>query len=491
MKKTAIKALSLLLALVFLLSMAVSCSKTDEEETDTESVTTVTGEDAPRYDENGYLMDDLPETWAWNETFTVYSWSNMKQWEWVEEVATDSSNVDRVLWKRMINVETRFGVDMQFVYEVGDWDNRKTFISKLMNSVLAGAQEYDLVDQYTPCAATGALNGVYLDLGDVSYIDLEKPWWPATIVDTATVGDSLYFVTGDITATLIRNIHCTFLNLDLYESYKLSDAVGGKNIYDLVYDYEWTYENMKKMALGKVDTEQGYYGLTVQSNTNADSFFYGGGFMTAENVNGKFTLSQTLTDQSLYNYFEEIRALFSGQHADFAVDGLKAFKNGKSLFCVGSTASAGTFLQGGVRFTILPMPLRDSSQETYNSCASYWVSMFSVPIDAKNVEMSGMILEGLGSESYRTCTDEIYYDLFQMRYNADSEDSSKMFDIVSDGVLFDSGRIFADDIKVYSAFRNGVTSTDKTVGWSSIYNTNIAAWESSIAGVVAALEKNT
>ena len=137
--KKATRLLCLMLAFIMVLGVLVSCKKGSEDgdavNVSDQSVETIVTEDGLRYDENGYLMDDLPETYNFGEEYYIYSWSNQKAWEWCEELTNKSTETDRNLWKRQNLVEERFGVTFKFVFEKGEWDNRNNFISRWMGVI--------------------------------------------------------------------------------------------------------------------------------------------------------------------------------------------------------------------------------------------------------------------------------------------------------------------------------------------------------------------
>ena len=95
MNKRITKMLSLLLVLIFSISAIASCTRENDTNTDSENASSDVQESTSNqlYDANGYLKDGLPETYNWGSDFTIYSWSNMKDWEWVEEVSTESTSV--------------------------------------------------------------------------------------------------------------------------------------------------------------------------------------------------------------------------------------------------------------------------------------------------------------------------------------------------------------------------------------------------------------
>lgn len=483
MQKT-IKLLCLLLVGIMMIGMLAACGgdeNTPEDTTDASDDTQPAGDS--NLDENGYLKDSLPESYDFGKEFKILTWNGQKAWEWVDEIAEQPTSVEQVLWEREANVEERFGVEIERVYANGAWDDRNSFISTLSQNVLGNDHEYDLVGQYTPAAGIGAIMGLYTDLKKVSYIDLEKPWWPSSITETATVGDKLYFVTGDITPTLIRNVQCMFVNTSLYESYQLAKEVDGRSIYDVVKDYDWTMENMLKMALNKVSVEQGNYGLVMLNQVSGDSFFYGAGFTYVKNEGGIMTLSDDLSNNLLINYFDQVKELFTGRYEDVAIVSLDPFLQNKALFYNGNVSDSQQLSAEGVQFSLLPMPLLNEDQQEYRTCSNFWVTVYSVPVDASDMNMSGVILEALASEAYRTVSDEIYYNMFQIRYNGADEDSAKMFDIVSDSVVFDTARFFPDALGLFAQFRLGVN--DVSGNWSTIYGGAKDSWTEKIQKLYA------
>ena len=470
-----------------LLSTLVSCSlfsKDPEEsqvssDTDSDVVDTSDTGSSERYDANGYLMDDLPETYDWNKKdYTVFTWTEMAYWEWCEEMTDKSGTVDLALYKRMLAVEERFNMNFVIVREKGNWDNRTNFVKKLYDSVSTGQHSYDLVGQYTPAAGAAATQELYLDLNEVEYIDFSKPWWPSSISETATIGDKLYFTTGDITPTLIRNIHCMFVNETIYDAENIgSEYAQGRSMYDIVKDGDWTIELLMKLGVGTVGDAGDMLGISFSNLVSADSFFFGAGFKLVDNDNGILTLSDDLVSASLVSVYDQIQDMYSGQYADVKIEGSDhnfKFRNGNVLFTTGTIADAQQYTEKGIEFSILPMPMKEADQEGgYKTVASFWVTMYSIPVDASDSAFSGMIMEGLASEAYRNVTDVIYYDVFASRFMQDTA-SAELLYMVSDSVVFDSGRFFPEYLgNIYAAFRNGVSGSD---AWTTVYGKDANNW---------------
>ena len=145
------------LTVVFVLSVLLtSCVRKPKKPVGEDTTTTDIEETGPRFDANGYLMDDLPEKVNLDREFNIYSWQDQKHWDWYDEEVYPTNLVDIVLYKRQSNIQDRFGITLNRVYQPGTWDNRNAFITTLANSVKFNDGLYDLVSQYTPCAGIGA-----------------------------------------------------------------------------------------------------------------------------------------------------------------------------------------------------------------------------------------------------------------------------------------------------------------------------------------------
>ena len=71
-----------------------------------------------------------------------------------------------------------------------------------------------------------------------------------------------------------------------------------------------------------------------------------------------------------------------------------------------------------------------------------------------------------------------------MRYNATDAGSAAMFDIVSDSVVFDTARFFADELGMFGKFRE---VADASSSWSSIYSGNISSWKGKVTDLYGKL----
>ena len=126
----------------------------------------------------------------------------------------------------------------------------------------------------------------------------------------------------------------------------------------------------------------------------------------------------------------------------------------------------------------------DDNQDNYRTITSYWLSMFSIPANANNPDMSAAVLECLGSYGFRYLTTVIYEQAFQYRY-LDTLENAAMFDLLHNTLVFDPGKIFADQLNCFSAFRKAAGT--EFPSWSSYYASNGKLWSRSLSKIIETL----
>ncbi len=501
MKKNAIKLLSLTMALLMLLACLAACKKNDEgTNADSESqagdvaggTTAQSGdaseslENGPDTDEQGYVKDTLPETYDWGGAdFDILQWKIGH--DFVVGAEATSNAINRVKFQSQKAVEERFKVKIKVHEEDDGWGN-DTLVGALEASVSVGSGTYDMVSHYSDSAGRAITNKLCTDLNTLPYVDFEKPWWPQNLLESATIGEKMYYCGGDVNGENLMRYMCgTYVNLDMYEEYHVADKVDGRTIFEVVEDGDWTLETMKTMALG-IDATDEIYGLTWKDGVYTDAFLYSGGFSLIKTENGTLTLNEKLQSGNMSIWLEKCQELLSEDHADTKMDNNVAFKESRSLFGGDETMTLAEELAstGIVNFSVLPMPKYDADQENYYTCQAIFSSLITIPADVKDKDMAGMILEGLASQNHRVVKDVVYYDIFQARYSSPEEaEGAKMFDILYASVVFDVGRVFCHNGLNSFVWRHSVA--DSTIDWTSVYQENAELWVTAVNKLYVAL----
>lgn len=294
-----------------------------------------------------------------------------------------------------------------------------------------------------------AQQGFLLDLHDVPYLDLEQPWWDQRANENLTINGKLFITTGDIS---ILDNECTmvmFFNKDIIEDYKLESP------YDLVKSNGWTIDKVGEMSVGITSDINGdgilnnddLWGISIAGNAPI-SFYFSLGERVAKN-NSAGELELVMDGKRTSQAVEKIMNLCLNElvlsphtgKSDFN-NACVAFNDKRILFTTFALVDINGLRDAEFEFGILPYPLYDENQDSYNNLiSSGLVSSTSVPYNCKDTEIVGFLLEALAFYSVDTLTVAYYDNALKTRYIRDDE-SADMLDIIFATRVYDLGFIF-------------------------------------------------
>lgn len=418
--------------------------------------------------------DDLPELNFNNETFTFLAWEDVELPEFgIDESTYDSSDItERALYERIKTVEARLGVKIEFVYAEGDSGKVNSFTSKV-GSAVKGAHDYDAIAAYSRTTAVCAANGYLCDLKseDCKYLNFDKPWWPSSLIDEATVKGRLYFASGDISPNALYMMYLCYVNNTVLKTYH-SDLPHPQT---LVESGNWTYEKFFEYCQNVYNDNDGDGQKTTSKTGGNDTFaymsrdihldpwFWGTGIKIVEkDSNGDLKISSDLGSERVTNTLKSLTNLiYNTDYAVLAAAGVHqtAFSEDCLLFCVERAKAAVTAFSKvkNLDYSVLPAPTYDESTP-YVTLMSNPFTLYGLPIYAKadgTAEMGSAVLEALASESYRSLTPAIFEVVFKLRYSKD-ETSSQMFDKIKENISFDFGRIYSVELGKQHPFREAI-----------------------------------
>ncbi len=446
MKKFAKTFLLVLLIASFCLTSMVACQK-KEEEVPSGTVST-SGHDG--VDENGYILDSLPELNYNNETINILHWVGDIAPEFSAE---DQGNaVEAAVFARNLNVSERLKIKLNWIPEnVPEGSSYSALLDKDFQS---GDYSYDILASYSQSIATATLGGYTRDLSKLQYLDLSKPWWPNSLTDKAKIGNNkLYFVSGDISTNALNWMYATFFNKAMLEQYHL------ENPYDLVEKNQWTIDKMFEMSKN-IYTDFGEAGKDVSDELgiivpwlSIDAYFYSSGLLTTDkDSKGNLVISDTYISKKAQDLAEKlVNKLF---HDD---SGLwlrtdtgscnQAFGAGRVLFITQRPRDAAEFQGENMEYGVVPTPKWDSDQESYLTCIGNPFTLYAVYAGVSNERMDqmGAVLEAFASAAYRITTPTMFDVTIKIRYAHDPT-ASKMYDIIRENIVFDIGRMFGSSM---------------------------------------------
>ncbi len=460
-----------LLLVAMVLPMAVSCANTDQPSETTLPPDTVAPSGGEVSDTEAeatlFAPSDIPSDLRFDgETVKILYWDDVPNVEFFVEDQNGEA-VNDSIYRRNLNTEAQFGITLEYSGTAGDNGNQANFVSACINSTQAGSDAYDLFAGYSMTGATIATHGIVHDLSDYDIMEFDKPWWPKSLIDKATVNGGIYFASGDISTNYIYMMYMCAFNKDLLNNiHQLSPSV----LYDHVYDGSWTLDKFIEYSTGCYSdqdgdgraTEADRYGVTV-TNVHWDAFFTGSDLKTVElNADGELVMSADLFSQKTVDLLEKICNLFYVSGDAEIEKGVNLFAPGNSLFLIERAYITSAKLSDTpFAYGILPTPKFDANQEGYRTCLSFPYTMYMISTASSIPETAAATIELMAYQSYLHVTPALFEESLKLRY-ADQSDDAFMFDYIRDAVVIDVGRLFTTELDKmsYSIFRNAIKNNN-------------------------------
>ena len=481
MKRFGIIVASLLLCMGQLLFSG--CGKEKTPQSATTEGTESTDQPIGGTDESGYQRDDLGTLDYGNKPVNLLCWSDRSCQEF-DSAGKNADIVNNAIFDRNRTVEQRLKVNLTFTLKPGNYENMGTFRTTVETDAL-NEKVYDLYGCYGPLASDLAMAGYITDLGALRALNFRQPWWPSDIVSNLSLGNRLYFATGDISTNLLWMMQITLFNANFKESAGITE-----DFYGLVQEKQWTLEKFMEICNGiytggSEQTLQDSYGLVTHANVY-DAFVIGAGIKAIDkDENDMPILSDTYGNartekliSKLGMWLNDSADVFIGRKGggkNAFTDPRQLFEEGKSLFIVDKLyiVQSGALRDMTDKYGILPMPLFEGQTEYHTDIANTHTQYCIANKDSESMEMCGAVLECLASESHRQVIPVLYFKVMKLRYGVDQQ-TSAMYDLLRGAITFDFGkifqRVFADSKGGNSATREAyMTAIDKKYNWNTRY----------------------
>ena len=493
--KNMTRIVALLLA-VIMCGAIVACGKSGDETATTtaqnaEATTAATESGAVEDADTGATLD-LPAELNYNgDTVSVLHWDSEKPEFGVEEIT--GALVDDAIYQRNTNIEERLGVQLQFTEQNGSVDYMAEFAQAVQNAFQSGAREYDIIPTYSRTAAILSTRGLYYNLNDIedNYINLEQPWWPDCITDTVTIGDAIYFITGDCSTNVLHMMYTMWFNKDLIAEYNLEYPV------DLVRQNKWTLEKLFSMTAdtfqdlnnnGQED-ENDFFGF-VGVNYGLDAFYTGSGLRLVELAGDDFLMiSPDYSSEKAINLVDILGQRCIGNDWYIGSTMGKIFQDDRALFCQNRTYYAENYLlEVEFSYGLVPTPKYDETQEEYISVLANPITLYGIMADVDPSRLSEMtaVIECWGYEGYKLTTPALFETNMKLKYS-ETSDESEMFDIVHSTINLDLGRVFSQDLQFMSEIPS--KAAEAGAAWASRLAQYKKPLENGLKKIITSFEK--
>ena len=459
------KVLSLILAALMLLPMAVSCAETPEEGANTSDNSVLTtaapsgSEVAEVPEETELASKTLPANLKFNgETVTILSRdaSFVSDELWVDD--QNGSIVNDAIFKRNAKVMEQLNVSIESIKLAGD---AYAVTTELRNAASNGEAYFDIAANSTYSTIMYTGENIFLDLTECEYLDLDAIYWSQGYNESASIGNSQYLATGALALSLYRLMFITFYNKDL-----LAEAQY-ENLYDVVDDGRWTIDYQIQLSKdlyrdsdGSGSVSEGdIVGFASSTLSYLDPYWSSCDIQIitkdADNL-----LVYSLDSEKLSNTVDKLIVLFHQSNAWFdkssGDDGKQTAMS--NLFATGNVGTA-TLRLGSVEtqqfismedeYGIIPMPKYDENQEKYYTFLHDQFTSIGIPSvhsnDEERVQMLGAVLEAMALENYKNVAPAYYEVALKGRYLDDS-DSWRMLDMIYENVKVDAGVLYTKNL---------------------------------------------
>ncbi len=345
------------------------------------------------------------------------------------------------VYARDMATEERLGVDIVYAMGSDDWGAYPGEVQKL---IFSGEHLHDIIFLETSQCFRMCLDGYFLEVSDLPYIDLAQPWWYRTFMDGGAIStDKRYFLTGAFSVSTLEGGSATVFNKRIYNEYFESYT----ELYDMVEAHTWTYDKFIELCRavykdvngnGEADGED-LYGLfnRGQQTVNYISMSTGLTYITRD--------SDGLPMLDLYNedsarWVEKLHTILyedNVSYTDKNVDGMQHFANGKSLFFLGWLSEYTDEMIRNMEdpYGVLPMPVLDEGMAYMSAAGTVNGQSAVLPttLPAEKAEMVGAVLESLSIEAYRTVIPAWYEVALKSKY-ADTERDADMIDVIYNSI---------------------------------------------------------
>ena len=450
------KLLALLLALLLTAPVLVSCSENaaDPASADPANAAPTAAEAEVVAEEAEVSRENVPDTLPADldlggKTYVIHtrgdSTAEVYSEELTGEVVADS------IYERNNMVRERLNCDIDSFLADG-WENYNNSIASLRSSIMAGDGAFDIIAGWSARIPSLSLEGLFLDLNNVDYLDLAQNWWSQSAVKELQLGGKLYFVTGDIAYSMLSAM-CVYVF-----NQKVADENQIENLYNVVKEHRWTIDYVYDLTSGIQNDLDGngvaditdYWGLQSSSVNDADGYMQGSLVsMMTRDAEGYPVLE--VDEERMTTLVEKVYHLMWENPGCYAITGdgtniVDTIGQDRALLATTRIVGiVGSLADMESDYGILPYPLLDDSQPNYGTRVQDSLSLWCIPIDAADPNGSAAVMEALAAQSWRTVTPAYFDKALKSRYSRDRE-TSEMMDLIKDSVLINFESLYNESI---------------------------------------------
>jgi len=371
-------------------------------------------------------------------------------------------------------------------------ESRDTVDSKIISTVLAGDDTYDVVVMGPNYFAKYMQQGLVIDLNTLDNFNFDAEWWYSDLNAGLSVDNFLPMTVGAHMLHCKNGLYMLLFNKNLAKDY----GVDSNALYQKVRDGQWTADEMiatvNKVASkdlngdGNIDHNDLYSFGT--ENYGIHTLTLGSGFLIASKDKDDIP-TITMYNENNVEILNKYMQLFGDHNKTCVTQAIKGvdsvWTTATNMWKNGQMFMRMSDLGDGMReieydYGVLPIPKYTESQDEYYHTASIWnAPVMGIPKTCSDADKTSYICEIMACESLNGLTDIFYENYLTTKLVRDDE-SIEMLKIVHGSLYFDVGSVFN---------WNSMLNILYTISQSG-ENNFASAYESKASGAEQALQKS-
>ena len=436
--------LCLLLILGGLLVSFAGCRRNEEPGPASTGSGDVSGGDTSDPEASAKGWDDLPKT-QYDTEFNILGRGGAGTWNTEDLISDDiSTPLSAAVFSRNSAVETRHGITIHVNAYNGN------YAAMLEAMKLAGLNDFALYDIPLGQWGYAVTNGYFVNLYELSELNLKDSWWDQRFVEDVTLYGQLYGILSDATYIDKSATWAVAFNKDMITAHELN-----VNLYNMVDEGTWTIEVLTELAKQvNMDANedgvmelggQDIYGIAGEV-ANLDFLFQSCGFTYGAFENNEIVLNLARNKEEANDIFQEIFDLIADStltymaeaHSERWKGGRDFFEAQQALFYIGGVVILPAYFKAFEHdYGVIPMPKYNEEQEAYyNAITTFNCPTFCIPQNTTDVSMSAVVMQALACRGETSITPVYYNTILKEQATRDS-DSWRMLDIIFENRIFD------------------------------------------------------
>ena len=440
--KTSIRLISLILAVMMLLSSFISCGQTTPPDDGRGTDDSVAQTSKP-------TLADTKINWEGAEYRILgrgQGDTNMFRNFEIDRDEMPEDVVGVAVWNRNKALMDKYGLDV-----VGTLvDEKPNNTAKVF--LEAGDDQYDLIMSPPNTLHPFATQGYLLDIPSLEHIDLEHETWNDYANTQLTMGGKLFYTTNKF---LLHDKHRTWM---VFYNRELARELNIGYLETEVFEGTWTIDRLIEISkIGSAETDgidgmsyNDRWGVAFSDNYCFTQLCFASGLRFCKNGDDGYPELVGATDEmvSIIDKVFEVIADKSNCYlwAQRPESEKVAGRLDNSIFCEGhavvivdviSTFDDMSIAGVSFEFGAIPNPKYNEEQKEYYSMPNPGNgSLFAVPSTVYDAVKAGFALEAISEESVDTSY-EAYIETKCKLQDVYDEDSAKCLDIIFKGVVYD------------------------------------------------------